>query len=970
MNKLMTCLVACLISIGAAAQTSVTIKGKVMLSDDPLPAVGAIVRLNASDTTKRNLKGRTTASDAKGLFTLTSREAKNSVTVSYMGYKPQTVPVSGSGVVNLGNITLDPSSETIERVEIVAQASMAKVEGDTTQYNAAAFKTNPDATAEDLLKKMPGVSTDENGKVQAQGQEITKVLVNGKEYFDSDPSAALKNLPVDAVESIQIYDSESDAAKFSGFDDGERVRTVNIVTKAGVTNSFFGKAYGGGGLFSPWAQTGSSSMRYAAGLGLNFWRGDHRLTIIAQANNVNNQGFTLGDVSSSGRSRGGRGRNSAGGTDISGFSTPVRGGLQSTQMVGLNYNGQFGNTFKMSAGYMYNGVGADIWNRITQEYLTTSRTYESDNASNAFQHTHALNIRTEWNPNATNRITFNPSVSYSNNFGHSTAVSQTYMDKQLSNAADNKYGTKLERMNANADLWWQHSFGNTGRTLSVGGVINGRRDIGAREQTSYYQTADAKTGLIKQDSILQVGSVWGDGYTLTGSATYTEPLSKKSRLSANYSITYDKSISDKDGWNWDKIVQDYTLEDTTTTNYFNRNYTTHVAGLGYTFVQGKTLTLNATVNYQNALLNNNQLSPDPLRTGSNAYRFQTVLPSLRLSWTPATGHNLNVMYNTNSIFPSVNQLQDVLDVNNPLQVSIGNPNLSQSYSNTLMLRYSYANTAKNINFWAMGFGNMTDDYISTHRMFLTQDTVVNGTTLVRGAQFSQPVNLSGYVNARLMTNVGFGIKPIKSNLNIMAGYSYGRTPSKQDNVTYISTSNRINLGVSLTSNISENVDFTFYYRPSLNLTTAGTGRFDRYFGHNVGGKVDLIFAKYFFVNLDASWNNSYGTQEAYTQHYALVNAAVGAKFLKNRAGEIRLACYDLLDQNRSVYQSFSDTYTQLTQSNILRQYFMLSFTYKFDTRKGGARASSTNTEGNFRPGGGSYGPPPSGAPGGGGGFHP
>ena len=960
MNRLIMCVAAGAISVGAWAQ-SVTIKGKVMLADDPLPAAGAMVRLNAADTAKKDLRGRTTATDGNGLFTLNSREAKNDVTISYLGYTPKSVavPVGSRGAVDLGVITLEPMSEAIERVEIVAQASMAKVAGDTTQYNAAAFKTNPDATAEDLLKKMPGVSTDENGKVQAQGQEVTKVLVNGKEYFDSDPSAALKNLPVDAVESIQIFDSQSDAAKFSGFDDGERVRTVNIVTKAGVTNSFFGKAYAGGGLFAPWTQMGGTAGRYAGGLGLNFWRGDHRLTIIAQANNVNNQGFTLGDVSSSGggrRSGGGRGRNTAGGTDISGFSTPVRGGIQASQMVGLNYNGQFGSKFKMSAAYMYNGVGADIWNKINQTFVTTPRVYESENSSGAFQHSHSFEARTEWNPSSTNRITFNPSVSYSNNFGSSTNWSQTYLDEKLSNSADNRYDTKLERLNANADLWWQHSFGGTGRTLSVGGVVNGRRDMGNREQKSYYYTADAATGQLQRDSIVQIGSVWGDGYTLTGSATYTEPLSAKSRLSANYSITYDKSISDKQGWNWDELTQHYSLVDTTTTNYFNRNYTTHVAGLGYTFVEGKALTLNATVNYQNALLNNAQTSPSASRSGQNSYRFQTVLPSLRVSWNPSTGHNLNLMYNSNSIFPSVNQLQDVLNVDNPLQVSKGNPNLKQSYSNTLMLRYSYANTAKNINFWLMGFGNLTDDYISTHRIFLTQDTVINGTTLVRGAQYSEPVNLSGYVSARMMANVGFGIKPIKSNLNFQVGYSYGRTPSKQNNIDYVSNSNRINFGVSLTSNISENIDFTLYYRPGMNYTTAGTGAFDRYVNHNVGGNVNWIFAKYFFVNADAQWVNSLGTQASYTQHYALVNAAVGAKFFKNRAGELRLACYDILDQNRSVYQSSADTYTQLTQTNILRQYFMLSFTYKFDTRKGNARQSTSDSGSSSR--GGMYGPYP------------
>lgn len=953
--KNLTLTLALFLVCAAAAAQSLTIRGKVALADDPLPAIGALAKLNAADSAKINQKGRVVASDVNGAFSLVSREKKNAVTVSYMGYKDKTVEVApdAKGTVNLGTITLEPQAEMIENVKIVGDATMAKIIGDTTQYNAAAFKTNPDASAEDLLKKMPGVTTDENGKVQSQGQTISKVLVNGKEFFESDPSAALKNLPVDAVESMQIYDAQSDDAKFSGFDDGERIRTVNIVTKAGVNNSIFGKAYGGGGIYAPGAEVLDRSMRYAGGLGLNIWRGDHRFTIIAQANNVNNQGFTLSDVGASSSRRGGRGRIGSGGTDISGFSTSTRGGIQQSYMAGFNYNGTFSEKFKMSAAYMYNGVGADIWNARDQQYLTTPRVYQDTTSSTAFQNSHSLSIRTEWNPNENNRITFNPSLSYNNNFGDKSTSSLTFLDGALSNTSRNIYSTNLERMSGSADLWWQHSFGKSGRTLSLGGVIEGRHDEGARTQLSQYSSFDLNNQAV-YDTIRQIGTVWGSGYTVTGSATYTEPISKSSRLSLNYSINYDRSISDKKGWNWDKLMQDYALLDTTTTNYFNRDYTTHVAGLGYNYTLAKKLTLAATVNYQYATMNNDQVSPNAAQTGMNTYNFEAVLPSLRISFTPSKGENLNFNYNATSIFPSVNQLQDVLDVDNPLQVSKGNPNLRQSYSNNLSLRYSMANLEKNINFSVMGMGNMTSDYISTHRRFLTQDTVVNGTTLVRGAQFSEPVNLDGYVNARVFANFGFGIKPIKSNLNFSLMYSFARTPSIEDGVNYMSYSNRIGGSVSLTSNISENIDFTLFYRPSVNLTEAGTGRFDRYYGHNVGAFVNVIFLKYFFVNVDATWNNSFGTQESYTQHFALLNAAVGAKFLKNRQAEVRLACYDLLDQNRSFYTQSNDTYIQTTTQNILRQYFMLSFTYKFDTRKNKS-AVVNNTEGNFRRGMGGMG---------------
>ncbi|MEG1076308.1 MAG: outer membrane beta-barrel protein [Mucinivorans sp.] len=953
--------------VSMAQSRSITIRGTVIAADDTLPIIGAMVRLNAADSAKIGLKGRTVLSDVNGKFTLASREKKNNVTISFIGYTTTTVPVpapDSRGVVNLGRVVLPVAASIIEDVTVVGNAGMAKILGDTTQYNASSFKTNPDATAEDLLKKLPGVSTDENGNVQSQGEKIAKVMVNGKEFFENDPSAALKNLPVDAVESMQIYDSQSDDAKFSGFDDGERIKTINIVTKKGVMNSTFGKVYGGGGFFNPSTDVTDRSMRYAGGVGVNIWRGDHRFTIIAQANNVNNQGFTLNDIGSGTSRRGGRGRMGGGGTDLNGFTTPARGGLQQTYMAGFNYNGTFSEKFKMSASYFFNSVTADVWNARDQQYLTIPRNYMDTTASNGSQNSHSLSIRTEWNPNLANRITFNPSFSFSNNSGDRTSSSLTYLDGKMSNAARSAYTTSLERLNGSADLWWQHSFGNSGRTLSVGGVFNVRHDDGHRTQMSNYTSLGLNNAML-YDTIRQMGRVIGDGYTITGSATYTEPISKRSRLTANYSITYDRSLSDKKGWNWDKLMQDYALVDTTTTNYLNRNYTTHMVGLGYNYVIAKQLTLVATVNYQNAMLNNSQISPRESLTSNSKYNFDAVLPSFRLSYTPNKGHNLNLDYNATSIFPSVSQLQDVLDVDNPLQVSRGNSSLRQSYSNAITLRYSYANLVKNINFSIMGRGNVTSDYIATHRRFMTQDTVVNGTTIVRGAQYSEPVNLDGYVSARVFANFGVGLKFMKSNLNLMAMYSYTRSPSMQDNKIYISNSNRIGGRLSLTSNISENVDFTLYYSPSLNLTRAGTGRFDRYYGHNLGGNINVIFLKYFFVNVDAYWNNSFGTQESYTQHFAMVNAAVGAKFLKNRAAEIRLSGYDLLNQNRSFYSSTTDTYIQNTTTNILRQYFMASFTYKFDTRKN--RTATTTEDGYMqnrppmgRPMGGGYG---------GGGFH-
>lgn len=921
------------LTFSATAQRT-TLKGKVRFSDDPGSAIGVVVKLNASDTTKLyNSRGRVVATDANGEFVITTTEKKIDLTFEYMGYETLQigVPLTGESSIDLGFITIEPSSFRIEEVVVAGVAAMSTIIGDTIQHNAAAFKTNPDATAEDLLKKMPGVTTDDDGNVQSEGEAITKVYVNGKEYFQDDPMLALKSLPVDAVESVQLYDDQSDDAKFSGFDDGQRIRAVNIVTKAGVMNSTFGKVYGGYGLGD----------KYSGGIGLNSFTDKHSLVFTAQANNVNNQGFTLSDITQSSGRRG-RGQWSGGSNDLSGFTTPTRGGVRETYMVGANYNGEFKNV-ELNAKYFYSGAKVDIQKLTEQNYLTAPRDYVSADSSLGFNNSHNFSTKLEWEPTEANRINFNTQLNYSNNFGNSGSLSETVLDNKLLNASNSHYNTHLDRLSGKVDLWWLHRFDKAGRTLSLGGVVNGRNDSGNRNQYSQYTSIDQLSNFIV-DTINQLGAIISNGYTLTGSATYAEPISKRSRLMATYSVIYDNTVTDQTGLNWDQAVQAYALEDTSSTNYINRNYITNLAGIGYNYVFDKKLNLNVNVNYQHSTLNNKQITPLYDRVPLlNDYTFEAVLPSASLSYTPKKGQRIKFDYNANSILPSVTQLQSVLNTTNPLKISGGNPNLRQSYSHRASLRYSLADSKKNINFNIYGYGTLTSDYIATEHIFLKQDTVINGTAMVKGTQYSSPTNLQGYVNAGLFTNFGFGLKPIKSNLNFMLYYRYSRTPSKEDGIEYLSQGNRIGGSVSLTSNISESVDFTVAYRPMINLTQGGANTFDRYYSHNLTVYANFIFARSFFINADLSWRNSYGTQDTYSQHFAMLNAAIGYKFLKHRQAEIKLSVYDALSQNKSIWQSTADTYTQIVQSQVLSQYFMLSLTWKFDTRKTGKTIYDDNS---------------------------
>lgn len=913
-----------LVLVAQVAYSQIVVTGRVVDSkNEKEPLVGALIKLNPSDSLSLKKPGNIVAADVNGYFSIKPSKLPCEIEISYIGFQPILLKVTSANV-KLGVIKMTETALTADAVTVVAKSTIGRIIGDTTQFSAAAFKTNPDATTEDLIKKMPGVTVSTDGAIEAQGEKVSKVYVNGKAYFEDDPSLALKSLPVDAVQSVQLYDDQSDDAKFSGFDDGTRVKTINIITKKSVMNSAFGKAYGGYG----------TDGRYAGGLGINYMNENQRLVLVAQSNNVNNQGFTVNDImsGSGGGGMGGRRGGGGGSNDLGAFTTSARGGITQTNFAGASYSGEFKDKLKLSASYFFNGLNSDQNGTMTQNYLTMSRFYDQQSASNGFQYNHRFRAKAEWTPNETNKITFSPNINYTVNHGSSYNAARTYtaaQQGQLTNEAINNYNTKLNTYNLSGDLWWQHRFKKAGRTLSLGGVVYAEKAWGDRSQNSYYGSLDQSQTWMP-DSIKQIGLLDNSRYTFTGSATYSEPLSKRSVLNFNYSYSYDKSISDKVGLNYDKNRQDYTLLDTTTTNYMVRNYSTHNAGIGYNYTIAKKLNLTASVMYQYAELNNRQDFPvisDP----NVKYNFNAVLPNLSIRFTPSKENALTLSYYTYSMFPSVTQLQNILDVTNILQVSTGNPNLKQSYSHNLRANYNYNNTPKNVNFQLAVTANTTADYIANHRRFLTQDTIVNGTVIPNGAQFTSPVNLNGYYNAGMFSNVSFGLDFIKSNASAMVFYRFVQSPSIENNVAYSSMSNSIGGRIQITSNISEKIDFTISYSPSLRLSNSST-RFDRYFSHDASIFFNIYLWKGFYIQADGTWRNSFGTQESYSQHYGLLNAAIAQKFYKNQF-ELKLSAYDLLNQNRSFWQSTTDTYIQTTTSNVLKRYFMLSFTWKFDTRK-------------------------------------
>jgi hypothetical protein len=346
-----------------------TLRGKLIDANDRSPLIGATsILLNPADSTV--IKG--TTADVEGVFSIDNIPTGNYILkISFIGYINYFKGIGLNGSQDLGTLEMKQSDKLLKSVEILDKATTAVQKGDTTQYNANSYKTNPDANAEDLVTKMSGV-TMQNGKVQAHGEEVKKILVDGKPFFGDDPNAVLKNLPADVIDKIQVFDQQSDQSKFTGVSDGNTTKTINIITKPGMKNGTFGRILAGYGYDNVFKGAGN----------INFFKGDRRISIIAQTNNINEQNFSsdeLAGISSTGNQggastsggmqfRGGGGGN-YGGSSSGNFLVNAKNGITTTYALGINYSDKWTRKVELSSSYFFNKSDNVSDQSINREYI-------------------------------------------------------------------------------------------------------------------------------------------------------------------------------------------------------------------------------------------------------------------------------------------------------------------------------------------------------------------------------------------------------------------------------------------------------------------------------------------------------------------------------------------------------------------------------------------------------------------------
>ena len=916
----------CLIGSVSSHAQSIQVEGNVEDIKSNEKIIGAkVILIPVSDTLSRN--GATT--DIEGKFSIQNVQTGDyTLKITAYGYSSFEQAISINAVSrNLGTILVSKDVLIVDEVTVETKMTRVEQNGDTTSYNADAFKTNPDASIEELVSKMPGI-TIENGVVKSNGEDIKKVLIDGEEFFGDDATAALKNLPAEIVAKIQVFDKESDQAQFTGVSDGNEAKALNIVTKSGKNAGQFGKIYAGYG----------TDNHYLGGLNLNLFNKKQRISIIGMSNNVNQQNFSTEDIlgvqgSSSSSSGQGGGRRGGGATDN--FLVGGQNGISQTHSLGINYADQWGKKTKVTGSYFFN-ASENINDQTTnREFILSDNSgqlYTENYTSRSTNFNHRFNMKFDFTLDSNNMLTYTPRLSFQQNKSSKITDGLTNdRESSLINSLTNDYSSQNIGYTINNDLLWRHKFSKPKRSLSIDikTAFNSRNGENGQFSDSYFvQENGDSTNTLNQRSKNAT-----NGYTFSTRLSYTEPMGEKLTGELYYNPSYSVNNADKRTNGYDSLEMTYSDLDTSLSNVFDNTTFVNQAGLNFRRKGNKT-TIQLGASYQNTSILNNQEFPTERNVNLT---FNSILPNAMFKYEFSKTAALRIFYRTQTRAPSIDQLQNVIDNSNPLSLSSGNPNLKQQYNHRLMFRFNTTNAKKASNFFLYLAGEYYQNYITNSTFVATSDTIINESiVLARGSQYRQPVNLNGAWNTNAFITYGVPINFIKSNLNFNIGTGYRINPGLINDIVNNSATMNVKGGLTIASNISEKIDFTISYSASYNDVKNSTqnNSNNMYIIQNANARLNWMPWERFVVNTNFSANSYEGLGSSFNQTILLWNAGLGYKLLKQKQLELRVSVFDILNENNSITRNVTDAYIEDVQSTVLQRYFMFTATWTLKNFKG------------------------------------
>ena len=847
-----------------------------------------------------------THSNLQGQFELKGFEIDTfTLYIEHPSFETKTIYIFGNAenaLLNVNSIKLGTKVQEFDEIMIYANKNPIYYRGDTLVYVADSFKVGENAVVEDLLKKLPGIKIDKNGAITSQGQEISQVLVDGDEFFGSDPTIATKNLAAKGVESVEIYEKKNEDAAIG---DDQKIQVLDLKLKNEAKRGYFGKASGASdfGLIN---QNGF----YEAELLFNKFDNKQKISVFLLSSNTPRSNFGWGDMNKFGLENE---RESSGMSMWNQGSQNVTGGVPQTLKAGIYYSDRFGKTGKIGFNYSYynNKLNA-IQNSLSQYFLADSSYYTKDSSNNISENqSHKINFNISSNIDSLTSFEIKPSLSLD-----IANTNDNSSSKFLGEDFAPSFETLIENMNESKginfrnEITLRRKFKLPRRELELKYVtmlIDNKTDGALLTQSIFSQGTDS----IDQKKINDNGSL--SHYTFL---TYIEPFNKNWKGQLEY--LFESGSSNQDRRTFNRGDGSYTESVAYLSNQFDNNRLQH-KGTALLIYETNVQTIIGGLGLRSITINNNNLVSD---TSINQ-NIVNILPRISYQFKPSMSKRLGVFYTTNSSQPSINDLQPVQDNSNPNRLQVGNPNLKPNYVHNLRV---------NFNSWQA----MTGRYIwSGANASLTNNAFANATTFDNlGRQISKTENVDGNIFANVFAGVGFPIlnRKLEFSPNMNASYTkYTNIINDQDNIT---KNTALSGGISIELNLdSLEIELSQNYSYNNPVSSLSAASSLPYSAQTYGIDFKWTLPAHVILAFDAEYSINSQRANGYNRNLFIINAEVKKEFGARQNMILSIQANDILNQNLNVQRQLSGNIITDNFTKIISRYFLMKLTYKFNNNK-------------------------------------
>lgn len=899
------------------AQAQSIIRGSVLDTTDRKILVNATVNLLRA---KDSVLISSVRTNKEGQFQLQhNKEGQYMLMVSYPQYADylDRLNLELNKDLDLKKIFLNTKEYLLKEVIVKSTVSAIRIKGDTTEFRADSFRVTPNADVQELLKKMPGIQVNSKGEITAQGEKVNKVLVDGEEFFSDDPAVVTKSLRADAVDKVQVFDKKSDQATFTGIEDGQKNKTINLQLKEDKKNGYFGKAE----LGSNFGQFGNAKLM------ANAFKGKKKLAGFVTSDNTRFEALNWDESRNYG--------------DGGNMTTEIGedGGVSMYFNGGGDYDEQNGLPNQLSIG----GLFSNKWDKVSTNNSIQYQNLLINGKGSAYTKTILADSSIINNNTSEQRI---DKKKYKYNTTNEWGTDSTGLFKVIFKVADvlkdasadyagqttNETGRKINQsfrttgLNEDdktiaANLSYRKKFAKKGRTISVLTDLNfndKKQDGSLLSDNSFY---DYFGNNIRTEKVDQLKTSQQNTSSINANIVYTEPLDKKAKtfLLFKYGVAVGKNDALRETYDRQKLsnyIANAGLVDSLS-NHFVFNNQSHTGSLNFRYVEKKYNFIIGsgfgTAQYQLDNIENN--------TKRNI-QFNNFIPAFSIGFNPKQQRRLKIDYSGKTINPTLQQIQPIIDNTDPLNVNIGNANLKQGFTNR-------------VNISANDFKVLKNKYLGINASFSNTDNAISTSSVIDafGKTTQQSINVQGSYN--MNGSVWYGLDIYKGlNLGINLGPNKSRFVNFVNNIRNVNDNKSMSYGLNFNYWGENAINFYTQFSASNNQTVSSIrpNASTNYWTYNAYGNIDIKLKKiktYFSINIESRmFQKSIVFPNQRDVH--IISPSVRKTFTKTDNWEMKLYAFDIFNQNSNIERNISSNFISENINNGIKRYFLFSVIYNFN----------------------------------------